>query len=172
MRRLLARRDPEARALRALARELRHLPPRPRVDDELQVVAELAKNETRAKYAALSVTDTSDRTLGFFTAGLTEEQLRGLRTPPQGHGPLGSLRADGRPVRYENVQEHRRSFGFPPRHPEMHALLGVPLWADGQVRGSLYVTDREDGNPFDDEDERLLLTLARHASQVLEERWY
>ena len=172
MRRLLARRDPEARALRALARELEQLPPRRRADADLQVIAELARNETRAKYSALAVTDTADRTQGFFTAGLTDEELRRLRTPPQGHGPLGSLRADGRPVRYDNVQEHRKAFGFPPRHPEMRSLLGVPLWADGQVRGSLYVTDRSDGKAFDDDDELLLLTLARHASQVIEERWY
>ena len=172
MRRLLARRDPEARALRALAHALRDVPPRAKAADELQIVADLARTEARARYCALSVTDVHDRTEGFFTSGLTAEQLHGLRTPPQGHGPLGSLRADGRPVRYDNVQDHRRSFGFPSRHPEMRALLGVPLWVDGIVRGSLYVTDRTDGKPFDDDDERLLLTLARHASQVIEERWY
>ena len=40
------------------------------------------------------------------------------------------------------------------------------------VRGALYVTDREDGQPFDEDDERLVLTLARHASTVIEREWY
>ena len=173
MRRLgLLRRDPEARALRGLSRALRGLPEHHRPEDALQLVADLARQETKARYSALAVTDEHDRTQGFVTSGMTAEELRGLRVPPQGHGPLGSLRADGRPVRYDDVSTARRSFGFPPRHPRMTSLLGVPLWARGHVRGSLYVTDRSDGRPFDDEDERLLLTLARHASQVIEREWY
>jgi GAF domain-containing protein len=168
----LLRRDPEARALRALARGIRDLPPQHRPEEALQVVVDLARSETKARYAALSVTDEHDRTQGFVTAGMTPAELRGLRVPPQGHGPLGALRADGRPVRYDDVTRAQRSFGFPPKHPQMKALLGVPLWAQGYVRGSLYVTDRSDGKPFDDEDERLLLTLAQHASQVIEREWY
>jgi GAF domain-containing protein len=164
--------DPEARALAALAEALRDLPPIHRPEDALQIVADLARSETRARYAALSVTDEHDRTQGFVTSGMTERELRGLRVPPQGHGPLGSLRADGKPVRISNVNQHRRAFGFPPKHPKMLTLLGVPLWAQGVVRGSLYVTDRDDGQPFDDDDERLVLTLARHASLVIEQEWY
>lgn len=172
MRLPLLRRDPETRALRALSQALAHLPARRRPDEALQVVVDLARRLTAARYAALAVTDRHDRTVGFVTAGLSPEELRGLRTPPQGHGPLGSLRADGRPVRYEHVEEHERAFGFPPRHPQMTNLLGVPLWADGEVRGSLYVTDRSGRHPFDDEDEQALLTLARHASAVIEREWY
>jgi GAF domain-containing protein len=168
----LLNRDPEARALRALARELPQLPEHHRPEDALQIVADLARDETNARYAALAVTDEYDRTQGFVTSGLSAEELRGLRVPPQGHGPLGSLRADGRPVRYDDVTTARRSFGFPTKHPQMKSLLGVPLWAQGEVRGSLYVTDRSDGKPFDDDDERLLLTLARHASQIIESEWY
>lgn len=168
----LLRRDPEARALRALARAVRDLPARHRPEDALQIVADLARSETNARYAALNVTDEYDRTQGFVTSGMTAEELRGLRVPPQGHGPLGSLRADGRPVRYEDVSTAQRSFGFPVKHPQMKSLLGVPLWAQGNVRGSLYVTDRSDGKPFDDEDERMLVLLAQHASQVIEREWY
>jgi GAF domain-containing protein len=168
----LLRRDPEARALRALAQALHSLAERHKPEDALQIVADLARKETKARYAALSVTDEYDRTQGFVTSGLSEEELHGLRVPPQGHGPLGSLRADGRPVRYDDVTTAKRSFGFPTKHPQMKSLLGVPLWAKGDVRGSLYVTDRSDGKPFDDEDERLLLTLAQHASNVIESEWY
>lgn len=164
--------DPEARALAALAEALRALPAQRRPEDSLQVVVDLARCETGGRYAALNVTDAHDRTQGFVTSGMTPEELRGLRVPPSGHGPLSSLRADGKPVRMENVETHRRAFGFPPRHPAMRSLLGVPLWSQGVVRGALYVTDREDGKPFDDDDELLVLTLARHASQVIEREWY
>jgi GAF domain-containing protein len=164
--------DAEACALRALADALAELPDRRSPDLDLQAVVDLSRSLTGARYAALAVTDRSDRTQGFFVAGLDDSVLRALKGPPQGHGPLGSLREDGRPVRYENVEEHRRAFGFPPRHPEMKQLLGVPLWAHGEVRGSIYVTDREDGRPFDDDDERTLLTLGQHAGRVIAQRWY
>ncbi|MSP22187.1 MAG: GAF domain-containing protein [Dehalococcoidia bacterium] len=164
--------DAEARALHALADAIAALPARRGPDADLQVVVDLARTLTGARYAALAVTDRSDRTQGFFVAGLDKSALRGLKGPPQGHGPLGQLREDGRPVRYENVEAHRRAFGFPPRHPEMRKLMGIPLWAGGEVRGSIYVTDREDGEPFDDDDEQLLLTLGRHAGVVIEQSWY
>jgi two-component system sensor histidine kinase DevS len=169
---VLARRDPEARALRALAKAVRRLPARRHPEESLQVVVDLARQLTKAKYGALSVTDEHDRVEGFVVSGLDAARLRRLRTPPQGHGPLGSLRDDGRPVRYEDVQQHAKSFGFPPHHPEMQRMLGVALWSHGEVRGSLYVTDRTDGKPFDDDDERVVVTLAAHASKVIEEEWY
>ena len=164
--------DPEARALRALARELGRLPPRPRPDASLDVIAGLARELTGARYGALAVTDSGERTIGFFASGLPEQLLGRLRAAPQGHGSLNSLRADGRAVRFDDVSEHAHAFGFPPGHPAMRSLLGLPLWAGGSVRGALYVTDREDGRAFDDDDERLLWPLAHHAGRVIERDWY
>ncbi|MBM3139130.1 MAG: GAF domain-containing protein [Chloroflexi bacterium] len=169
---LLVRRDPEARTLRSLARAVERLPSRHHPEDALQVVVDLARSLSRARYGALAVTDAHDRVQGFVVSGLDPERLRRLRTPPQGHGPLGSLREDGRPVRFEDVSQHAKAFGFPPHHPEMQRMLGVAIWVRGEVRGSLYVTDRRDGEPFDNDDERVLLTLARHAGRVIETEWY
>lgn len=168
----LVRRDPEARALRALARAVERLPSHRHPEDSLQVVVDLARGLTRARYGALAVTDEHDRTQGFVVSGIDPERLRRLPTVPQGHGPLGSLRADGRPVRYEDVREHAKAFGFPPHHPEMQRMLGVAIWVHGAVRGSLYVTDRRDDRAFDDDDERVLVTLAHHAGRVIETEWY
>jgi len=166
------RRDPETRALRALARSLKTLRSNHRPDESLQLLADLARELTGAAYSALAITDADNNTEGFFVAGVDAATLRRLKTAPQGHGPLGSLRYDGRPVRFEDVGEHAKAFGFPSNHPQMQRLLGVAIWASAEVRGSLYVTDREDGQIFDDDDERILLTLADHASKVVETEWY
>lgn len=166
-----AERDPEYRALIRLAEAMRGAKPQ-RPEDSLQIVVDLAREMTSARYAALGVSDEHDRTEGFVTSGLTKAQLRGLKVPPQGHGPLGSLRSDGRPVRIDDLDAHEHTAGFPPRHPTMKTMLGVPIWAHGQVRGSLYVTDRNGSGPFTDDDEALLITLARHASNVIEHEWY
>ena len=166
------RKDPEARALRALARANETLRPRHRPDEALQIVCDIARSLTNAKYAALAITDEHNNTEGFVVSGIDDATLRRLKTPPQGHGPLGSLRFDGRPVRYEDVEQHAKAFGFPSNHPEMEKLIGVAIWARGEVRGSLYVTDRRDGQMFDDHDERLMLTLAEHAAKIVETQWY
>ena len=169
---LRRRKDPEARALRALARANRTLATKHRPDEALQIVCDLARSLTGAKYAALAITDEDNNTEGFIVSALDEASLRGLKTAPQGHGPLGSLRFDGRPVRFEHVEDHARAFGFPSNHPEMQKLIGVAIWSKGEVRGALYVTDRRDGEMFDNHDERLLLTLAEHASKIVDTEWY
>jgi GAF domain-containing protein len=168
----MAASDPESRALRRLAHELAEREERLKPLDALQIVVDLAREMTSARYAALAVTDAQDRTEGFVTSGLTAEELRGLRTPPQAHGPLGSMRGDGRPVRIDNLDGHPMSFGFPPRHPRMNSLLGVPIWAWHEVRGSLYVTDKNGAHAFERDDEILLSVLARHAANVIEKDWY
>lgn len=164
--------DPEYRALEALAEIVSHQA-KPRTPlDALQHVVDLARDMTAAKYAALAITDEQNRTEGFVTSGLTRAQLRALKVPPQGHGPLGSLRTDGKPVYYSDLDSAANAFGFPPKHPTMKTMLGVPIWAHGEVRGSLYVTDRNGSEPFRLDDEQILLVLARHATNIMERDWY
>ena len=140
--------------------------------DALQFLVDVAREMTSARYAALAVTDAQERTEGFVTSGLTREELRGLRAPPQAHGPLRGLRREGEPIRVDDLEQDKKSFGFPPRHPHMKSLLGVQLWAHQQVRGSLYISEKSGGQPFEDDDEKILLVLARHASQIIERDWY
>ena len=100
---IAVRRDPERRALAALATRLKTLPRKRTPIESLQVVTDLSKKLTRARYTALSVTDEHDRVEGFVTSGLDPSQLAALSTPPQGHGPLGSLRQDGKPVYLDDL---------------------------------------------------------------------
>jgi len=163
--------DPEARALRGLAQlSAAGIPERPL--DALQQVVELARELTHARFAALAVTDGKDYVEGFVVSGLDAEEERKLRAAPQGHGPLGSMRKDGLAVRIDNLEELTTAFGFPPKHPEMTTLLGLPIWVDKDLRGALYVTDRDGGRPFEDGDEATLHVLARHAAAVIATRWY
>lgn len=167
----LPRRDPEYRALRRLADRNRREPPRSPTD-ALQHVVDVARELTHATYAALAVTGAEDDVEGFMVSGFDDAALRALKVPPQGHGPLGTMRQDGLAVRLDDVARHARAFGFPPKHPEMKALLGLPIFAGGEVRGALYVTDRRDGRPFSDHDEAALRVLSRHAGLIVEASWY
>ena len=166
------KRDPESRALAALHKGIKNLPAKRQPHVSLQLVADLSKKLTRATYVALSITDTHDRVEGFITSGLNNSELARLSTPPQGHGPLGSLRLDGRPVHFENVQNHAKAFGFPSNHPKMTAMIGVAIWVSGSVRGALYATDRKGKRGFNLDDELMLTALASHAGRVIEKEWY
>ncbi len=168
---VVARGDPESRALRGLARlAAAGIPERPL--DALQQVVELARELTHARYSALAVTNGNDYVEGFVVSGLGAEEERKLKAAPQGHGPLGSMRQDGLAVRIDDLEAHAAAFGFPPKHPGMKTLLGLPIWVGGALRGALYVTDRSGGLPFGDDDQVVLQTLARHAAAVIATRWY
>ena len=164
--------DAEYRALMRLAELVRDHPNPNSPIEALQYLVDVAREMTDARYAALAVTDEKERTEGFVTSGLTRDELKGLRAPPQAHGPLRGLRREGEPIRIDDLEHHQQSFGFPPRHPHMKGLLGVQLWAHQQVRGSLYISEKPDERPFEDDDEKILLVLARHASQIIERDWY
>jgi GAF domain-containing protein len=163
--------DLEYRALKMLAERTRSEPPATPLD-ALQHIIDVAREMTGGTYGALAVTSAEDYVEGFVVSGVDREALRALKAPPQGHGPLGSMRQDGLPVRLDDVARHARSFGFPPKHPEMKELLGVPIFAGGSVRGAIYVTDRGGGGTFDGEDEQVLRLLSHHAGLIIDASWY
>ena len=164
-------RDPEFRALRQLAGRNRKHPPKTPLD-ALQHVCDVAREMTHGTYGALAVTGADDYVEGFVVSGMDAGTLAKLKGPPQGHGPLGNMRQDGLPVRLEDVGAHARAFGFPPKHPDMKELLGVPIDVRGDVRGALYVTDRRGGKKFGEEDEQVLRVLSRHAGLIIDASWY
>jgi GAF domain-containing protein len=168
-------RDPEYRALRKLAERNRKRPPKTPLD-ALQHVVDVARELTDARYGALAVTGVTDYVEGFVVSGMDDGALANLKGPPQGHGPLGSMRQDGLAVHFADVSIHEKAFGFPPKHPEMKELLGLPIIVAGNVRGALYVTDRA-ARPgrrgaFDATDRHALEVLAHHAGLIIDASWY
>jgi two-component system, NarL family, sensor histidine kinase DevS len=132
----------------------------------------VAREMTHGTYGALAVTGETDYVEGFLVSGMADEALRALKGPPQGHGPLGSMRLDGLAVHLRDVSLDASAFGFPPKHPAMQELLGVPIFCSGAVRGALYVTDRRGGKQFAPEDEQVLRVLGHHAGLIIERSWY
>src|SRR5262245_36355246 len=81
---------------------------------------------TDATYGALGVLDDERRSLvDFITVGIDDDRRGLIGDPPRGHGILGLLIADPRPLRLPAIDEHPESFGFPPGHPVMRSFLGV-----------------------------------------------
>ena len=98
-----------------------------------------------ARYGALGVIG-PDRTLvEFITHGLDAAQHAAIGELPRGHGVLGLLIEEPRPIRLPDITTHPRSYGFPPNHPPMHSFLGVPIRIRDQVFGNLYLAEKRGG---------------------------
>jgi signal transduction histidine kinase len=139
------------------------------LDGVLQRIVEAAALVTGARYAALGVIDPTGTSLErFITHGIDEEQRDLIGDLPRGRGILGALITDARTLRLHNLGEDPRSVGFPPGHPPMNAFLGTPIVLRGVAYGNLYLTEKEDGADFDEEDEELITLLSAQAAVAIE----
>jgi signal transduction histidine kinase len=135
----------------------------------LQRIVELAVDLTGARYGALGVLTPDGRSIeDFITVGITPEERAALGDPPTGHGLLGVLTREERPLRIPDIGADPRSVGFPPNHPPMTSLLGARIIGRGTVFGNIYLTDKQGAEMFDEEDERVLVVLATQAAIAVE----
>lgn len=139
------------------------------LDSALQQIIEVATDLAGATYGALGVLDPSGTSLSqFLTAGIDDDLRATVGALPKGHGLLGTLISDAKPLRLPNLGEHPDSFGFPPNHPAMAAFLGVPIRVRDQVFGNLYLCNKADGETFSDIDEEIMVALATAAGVAIE----
>jgi signal transduction histidine kinase len=134
----------------------------------LQRIVDEAVDLTGATYGALGVLGVDGRIAEFVTTGITPEQRAAIGDPPTGHGILGLLIRDPRPVRIPNLAYHELSYGFPPNHPPMTSFLGAPVTSRGTVFGNLYLTNKKGADEFDQRDEDALVVLAAQAGIAVE----
>ena len=139
------------------------------LDGVLQRIVEAAAQVTGAQYAALGVIDPTGTTLErFITHGVDEETRATIGDLPTGRGVLGALITDARTLRLQELADDPRSVGFPPGHPPMKTFLGTPILLRGVAYGNLYLTEKEGGADFDQEDEELVSLLSAQAAVAIE----
>jgi signal transduction histidine kinase len=134
----------------------------------LQRIVELATKLTGARYGALGVLGPDRRITEFVTIGLSGEERTAIGDLPKGHGILGLLIEDPRPLRLAEIAAHERSVGFPANHPPMRSFLGAPVMAHERVFGNIYLTEKQGEAEFTEDDERLLVHFARQAGLAVE----
>jgi len=139
------------------------------LDAVLQKLIETAAELTGARYAALGVIDQAGRGLErFLTHGIPPEAHEAIGDLPRGRGILGVLIKEAHPLRLHDLTRDPRSVGFPPHHPSMRTFLGVPVTLRGVAYGNLYLTEKEKGADFTQEDEELVMLLAAQAAVAIE----
>jgi signal transduction histidine kinase len=137
-------------------------------DRVLQLITDRVRELAHAEYAALGIVDQEGGIEHFITSGISRADRARIGPPPHGHGLLGVIARETRPVRVHDVATDARRFGVPPNHPPMHSLLGVPIGAKGRSIGRLYLTNKQPSGDFTEDDERLVEMFALHAGIAIE----
>lgn len=141
------------------------------LDGVLDRILTAARTLVGARYAALGVPSDDDperRLRTFVHQGMDADTVARIGDLPQGHGLLGVLIDDPRPIRVRDLSAHPAAYGFPEHHPPMTSFLGVPVATSDRVFGNLYLTDKEGGLDFTEEDEAVVVALAAAAGVALE----
>ena len=144
-----------------------------------QVVLD-AMEMTRARYGALGIFDSVGNLAQFVTEGMSAEDIAAIGRLPLGKGLLEVVYQQTAPLRVDDIGAEPRGGGFPPGHPPMKTLIGVPLRLGEVVKGVLYLADKQStetlleetgGNHvvrFDEEDEVMLNLFSDYMVRALE----
>ncbi|MCV7325882.1 GAF domain-containing sensor histidine kinase [Mycobacterium intracellulare] len=129
----------------------------------LRSIVRSATSLVDARYGALEVHGADNRVVHFVYEGVDEETVRRIGHLPEGRGVIGLLIDEPKPLRLEDVAQHPASVGFPENHPPMRTFLGVPVRLRDNAFGTLYLTEKTNGQPFSVDDEVLVQALAAAA---------
>lgn len=132
----------------------------------LQQIVDSAAELVDAEYGALGVISPTGGLESFIHTGMPADLVGRIGHLPEGHGLLGAVIEEARPIRLEDLGSDPRSSGFPAHHPDMRGFLGVPVRVGDTVYGNLYLGNRG-GGTFTAEDEELVSALAVTAGNAI-----
>ncbi len=134
----------------------------------LRRIVEVATDLVDCRYGALGVIGDDGQLAQFIPVGLSGDEIAHIAEWPHGRGLLGLLIKEPRSLRLGEISEHPESYGFPEGHPPMHGFLGVPIRVRDAVFGNLYLTEKNGGRDFDEQDETAVTALATAAGIAIE----
>lgn len=141
------------------------------LENVLERIVRLAREQANARYAALGVLDEQGELEQFIPVGMPPEESNRIDHPPIGLGLIGALQSEQRTIRVADIATDPRRVGFPRHHPDMHSFLGVPILARSRtgdrLLGQIYLTDKLDYPEFNEADERVIETLAAYAAVAI-----
>lgn len=138
------------------------------VERVLQGIVDRVRELADAQYAALGITDDAGLIERFITSGIERQAREAIGELPRGRGLLGLIIRENRSYRIADIGSHPESYGFPPHHPPMTSLLGVPITVAGGTVGRLYLTNKHGASEFSEADQALVETFALHAGIAIQ----
>ncbi|GAB3490100.1 GAF domain-containing sensor histidine kinase [Amycolatopsis cihanbeyliensis] len=139
------------------------------LDATLRRIVHAAIDLVDCRYGALGVLNPSGEGLAEFVyEGIDDQTRRKIGNLPEGHGLLGLLIQQPKPIRLDDLSQHPASSGFPAHHPPMRTFLGVPVRVRDEVFGNLYLAEKNGEHTFTEDDEVVVQALAAAAGIAVE----
>ena len=122
---------------------------------------------TGARYGVLLTYNESGGVRDVFTCGMTPEEIDSIEYTPRGTGLLGYLNRTREPVRISNIASHPECVRFPENHPPMKSFLGMQIRHNGEHVGNIFLTEKEAGEDFTEEDEEAIVMFVSLAATAI-----
>ncbi|HTI27602.1 MAG TPA: GAF domain-containing protein [Kutzneria sp.] len=138
------------------------------LESTLRRIVRAAVDLVDASYGALGVLGPDNSLAELVDVGVDDHTRRLIGELPTGHGLLGVLIHDPKPLRLDDLTGHPAATGFPEHHPPMRTFLGVPVRVRDEVFGNLYLTEKRGSGGFTEEDVFVVEALATAAGVAVE----
>ena len=133
----------------------------------LREVVDSARVLTGAANAAITTVDRVEEARDFISSGLTPEQRQQLLDLPERERLWAYLLRSARPLRIDDLASHLDALGLPTAPILRRSFLGAPIRHRGVNVGHFYLTDKEGGRGFTEEDEETLVLFASQAATAI-----
>ena len=140
------------------------------LDAVLQGVLDGARSLTGARMGGVTILDDSGQLQDFITSGLTDEDHQRFVNLPGGPEFFAYLSSLPEPLRLADFSAHTTALGLPEIGPPLGpvgSFLGAPIRLRGVRAGNLYLSDKEGGGEFTQDDEETLSMFASHAAMAI-----
>ena len=133
----------------------------------LQEVVDSARALTDARYGVITTVDEAGRPRQFLSSGITPEEHRQIVEWADGLELFEHLRGRPAGLTVGDLPAYIRSLGLSADMLPYKALHGTPIHHRGVHVGSLFLTEKEGGREFTDEDEEVLVLFASQAATAI-----
>ena len=136
----------------------------------LQGVLDGARSLTCARMGGVTILDDSGQLQDFITSGLTDEDHQRFVNLPEGPEFFAYLSSLPEPLRLADFSAHTTALGLPEIAPPLGpvgSFLGAPIRLRGARAGNLYLSDKEGGGEFTQDDEETLAMFASQAAMAI-----
>ena len=140
------------------------------LDAVLQGVLDGARSLTGARMGGVTILDDSGQLQDFITSGLTDEDHQRFVNLPGGPEFFAYLSSLPEPLRLADFSAHTTALGLPGIGPPLGpvgSFLGAPIRLRGVRAGNLYLSDKEGGGEFTQDDEETLAMFASQAAMAI-----
>jgi hypothetical protein len=135
----------------------------------LQGLSHLAREIMTAQYASVGIFDEDGQTIGgpAFSRGRTG-MVAVPAIPVLRPGLLANMLVGHKAFRLRNVTSESLGFELLPEDYRLASVLAVPLSGSSRLQGFLFFANKLDVDEFNDEDERMAVTLGRQITLAYE----